>query len=147
MREVVTLPQLLAQVRVLLDQPLTLGVGQPLDLERLGDHRGDDPEKPDRVVVVAVALERADHGKRAGRLAIEHDRHADERDLLLVRLAALPRNSGSRLTCGTTTGLQLSTTRPVTPLANAVPSPLALGAGGRAQASTCSSFGVVASAA
>ena len=44
-REVVALLQLLPQVRVLVDQPLLVGLDQPVHLDRLRDHRSDDAEK------------------------------------------------------------------------------------------------------
>ena len=44
-REVVALAQLLPQVRVLVDQPPPLVLDQPLDLDRLRDHRRDDAEE------------------------------------------------------------------------------------------------------
>ena len=53
-REVVALPQLLPQVRVLVDQPPLLLLDQPLDLDRLRDHRRDDAEELDAAVVVAL---------------------------------------------------------------------------------------------
>ena len=63
--KVVALPQLLPQVRVLVDQPLVLRRHEPLHLERLADHRRDDAEERLRPVEVPVRLELQVHAERA----------------------------------------------------------------------------------
>ena len=116
--EVVALPQLLLQVRVLVDQPLVLRGDEPLHLERLPDHRGDDAEERLRALVVAVGLELQVDAERADDAAVEADRDADEAGFLGLRVvAAVARNTsvGSRLTRGTITALPVSTTLPMTP--------------------------------
>ena len=123
-REVVALAQLLPQVRVLVDQALLVLLDQPLDLDRLRDHRRDDAEELDAALEVALRLELEIDAERADGSAVEQDRHADEAELLVAPArAASPRdcrNAGSRLTRGTTIGLPLSTTLPVMPSPSAV---------------------------
>ena len=90
-REVVALLQLLAQVRVLVDQPLLVFLDQPLDLDRLRDARRDDAEELDVAVVVAIGIEPEIDAERADRAPVEQNRHADEAQLLLGQLRALRR--------------------------------------------------------
>ena len=89
--KVVALAQLLPQVCVLVEQLLALVVDQPLHLDGLRDHRGDDPEKFLRAVVVAIGLELEVDAECADRLAVQHDGHADEAELLLRQLGAFRR--------------------------------------------------------
>ena len=77
-REVVALAQLLPQVGVLVDQPAPFFLDEPLDVERLGDHRADDAEELDAALVVALRLELEVDGECAGGGALDEDRHADE---------------------------------------------------------------------
>jgi hypothetical protein len=117
-REVVALAQLLPQVRILVGEPPPLLVDHPLHVERLRDHAADDADELDAAVVVALRLEPQVDGERADRLAVEHDRNADEAQLLLGVLGAPRRKVEERrfaLTRGTTIGLLLSTTLPVMP--------------------------------
>ena len=117
-REVVALAQLLPEVRVLVDEPPLVLLDQPVDLQRLRDHRRDDAEELRAALEVALRLELEIDGERADGAAVQADRHADEAQLLvreLRRRAARCRNDGSRLTRGTTIGLPLWTTRPVIP--------------------------------
>ena len=78
-------------MRVLVEQLLALVVDQALHLDGLRDHRRDDAEKLLRAVVVAIGLELEVDAERADRLAVQHDRHADEAELLLRQLRALRR--------------------------------------------------------
>ncbi len=87
-RKVVALPELFAQVGILIDEPLPLGVDQPLHAHRLPDHRRHQPQHPHQMVVVPVALERQIQRQRPHRSPVDGDRHADETDLALVELAA-----------------------------------------------------------
>ena len=66
-REVVALAQLLPQVGVLVDQPAPFFLDQPLDVERLRDHRADDAEELDAAFVVALRLELQVDGERTDR--------------------------------------------------------------------------------
>ena len=70
-REVVALAQLSLQPDVLLHQPLALGLEQPLDLDRLRDHRGDDAEELAGALVVAVRLEPQLDAEHAGGAAVQ----------------------------------------------------------------------------
>ena len=90
-REVVALLQLLAQLRVLVDQPLLVLLDQALDLDRLRDARRHDAEELDAAVVVAIRVELEIDAERADRAPVEQDRHADEAELLLRQLRALRR--------------------------------------------------------
>jgi hypothetical protein len=89
--KVVALAQFLPQVCVLVEQLLALVVDQPLHLHGLRDHRGDDPEKFLRAVVVAIGLELEVDAQGADRFPVQHDRHADEAQLLLRQLRPLRR--------------------------------------------------------
>ena len=84
--EVVPLPELLPQVRVLVEQPPPLLLDQPLDVERLPDHRAHDAEELRAALVVAIALEAQVHAECADRPALLQDRHADETQLLAAGL-------------------------------------------------------------
>jgi hypothetical protein len=75
--------------RVFVEQLPALVVDEALHLDGLRDHRRDDPEKLLRAVVVAVGLELQVDAEGADGLAIQHDGHADEAQLLLRQLAAL----------------------------------------------------------
>ena len=90
-REVVALFQLLAQVRVLVDEPLPVGLDQPVHLHRLRDHRADDAEELDGAVVVAIRLEAQVDADGADGLAFERDRRGDVGQLLLGELGPLRR--------------------------------------------------------
>ena len=118
-REVVALAQLLAQVQVLVDQPLLVLLDQPLHLDGLRDARRHDPVELDAAIVVAIGIELEVDGERPDGAPVEQDRHADERELFLrrarCRFDARFRNAGSLLTRGTTIGLPLSTTLPTMP--------------------------------
>ena len=92
--EVVLGLQLLAQVRVLVDEPLPLRFHQALQPDRLADHRGDDAEELGRADVEAIGLERQLDEERADRPAGDRDRHAD--DAQLLGLAALGGTHGQR---------------------------------------------------
>ena len=83
--------ELVAQVRVLLDQPLTLRVDEPRRLDRVGDHRRDDAEECQRAIVVAAGVERQVDAERADRPAIDDERDADEAELLARELGTLVR--------------------------------------------------------
>jgi len=86
--EVVALAQLLPQVRVLVDEgPLVL-LDQPVDLQRLRDHRRDDAEELGAALEIALRLELEIDGERPDRAAVEADRHADEAQLLVRQLRA-----------------------------------------------------------
>ena len=91
--EVVLRLQLLAQVRVLVDQPLALGLDEALQPHRLADHRGDDAEELRGADVEPIGLERQLDEQRADRPAGDGDRHADDAELL--GLAALGRADGA----------------------------------------------------
>src|SRR3712207_9474797 len=52
--EVVTLPEFLPQVRVLVEQSGALGLDEVFDLDGLRRHRGDDREEVGRVLVVEI---------------------------------------------------------------------------------------------
>ena len=78
-------------MRVLVEQLLALVVDEALHLDGLRDHRCDDAEEFLRAVVVAIGLELEVDAQRADRLAVEHDRHADEAELLLRQLGPLRR--------------------------------------------------------
>ena len=88
-REVVALAELLPQVRVFVLEPAAILLDQPLNLDRLRQHRGDDPEKLPRPIEVAVRLELEVDRQGANRLAVQGDRHADEAQFLLGQLGAL----------------------------------------------------------
>ena len=117
--EVVALAQLLFEVRVLVDQPLVLRGDEPLHLERLPDHRGDDAVERLRALVVPVGLELQVDAERADDAPVEADRDADEarlpRPAASSRPVARSTSDGSRLTRGTITALPVSTTLPMTP--------------------------------
>src|SRR5262249_19018042 len=85
-REVVALAQLLLQVRVLVDQALLVFVDHPPGLERLGDHRGDDTEKLDAPLEVAIGLEPQIDRQRPDGAPVEEDRHTHEAELLVRQL-------------------------------------------------------------
>ena len=76
-REAVALLQLRAQVRVLVDEHLVVGLDQPVHPHGLRDHRPDDAEELRRALVVAVRLERQVDAEGADGLAVDADRHAD----------------------------------------------------------------------
>src|SRR6185436_7786492 len=80
--EAVPLAQLLAQVRVLVDQPPLVFLDQAVNLDRLANHRGDDAEELGVAFEIAIGLELQVDGERTDRAAVEEDRHADEAQLL-----------------------------------------------------------------
>ena len=83
-RKVVLLPQFLAEVLVLVDQAAFVLFDQPLNLDRLRDHRRHDAEKLDAAVEVALRLVAQVDAEGADRPAVQDDRHADEAQLLVV---------------------------------------------------------------
>src|SRR4051812_820597 len=86
LREVVALAQLLAQVRVLVDQPPLVLLDQPLNLHRLRDHRGDDAEELLAALEVPFRLVAEIDRQRADGAAGQDDRHADEAQFLVREL-------------------------------------------------------------
>ena len=90
MGELVALPQLLAELGVLLDQLAALGVDEALDAERLGDHARRDAKGTHRAVAVAPRDVALLDGQGAGRASVQGDGDADEGDLL-APLGALGR--------------------------------------------------------
>ena len=87
--EVVALAQLLPQVGVLVEQPPPLLLDQPLDVERLRDHRADDAEELHAAVEIALGLEAQVDAQRPDGGALQHDRHAHEAQFLAKAVAAL----------------------------------------------------------
>ena len=81
---------------VLVHQPPVLCGDEPLDLERLPDHRGHDAEEGLRSIEVAIRLELPVYAKRTDDPAIEADGHADEARLFLVRIVARRRAEDQR---------------------------------------------------
>ena len=75
-------------VFVLQRRPLRLD--QLVQLDRLGDHRGDDVEQPQAGVEVIRPAGLPIDAQRPDRLALQLDRHAEERDLLAVVAVAGP---------------------------------------------------------
>ena len=71
---------------VLVDEPPLVLLDQPLDLDRLGQHRGDDAHELDAAVEVALGLVAQIDAERADGAAVEQNRHADEAQLLVVAL-------------------------------------------------------------
>ena len=70
-REVVAFAQLLPKMRIFLDKLLPFRLNQPLDFQRLRDHRGHDPKKLDITIVVAVRLELQIDANGAGGLPVK----------------------------------------------------------------------------
>ena len=91
-REVVALAELLPQMGVLVFQAAAVLFDEPLNLDRLGQHRRHDAEELAGPVVVAVRLELQIDGQGADCLAIERDRDAHETQLLLRELRTLRRS-------------------------------------------------------
>ena len=85
--EVVALAQLLLEMGVLVDEALVLRRHQPLDLEGLADHRGDQAVERLGPFVVAVGLEPQVDAERADDAAVDANRDADEAELLPGRVA------------------------------------------------------------
>ena len=83
-REVVLLPQLLPEMLVLVDQAPLVLLDQPLDLDGLRDHRRDDAEELHAAVEVALRLVAQIDAEGADGAPVQHHRHADEAQLLLV---------------------------------------------------------------
>jgi hypothetical protein len=87
-REVVALAEFLAQVRVLVDQALPLGVHEPLHPDGLPHHRRHQAQHTHELVVVALPCERQVHRQRAHRLSVDDNRHAQKTDLAPIDLVA-----------------------------------------------------------
>jgi hypothetical protein len=100
-REVVPLPQLLTEVGVLGQQPAALVLHRPLNLQRLRDHRGDDPHEFHAAVEIAFGLEAQIDAEGADGLAVQEDRHAHEAELLASELAPCGAMQEIRLTAHT----------------------------------------------
>ena len=79
--EGVAVGELVAQVRVLLDQAPALGFRHARDLHGLRDHRADHAEELQRSLILPVPLEREVHRQRADGPAVDAQRHADEAQL------------------------------------------------------------------
>ena len=91
--EVVALLQLALELAVLVEQAGPLFLDHPVHLEALRDHRGHHAEEPGGALEVAALLELEVHRQRAGRLAVEHDGDADERQLGAARGLPLRRRA------------------------------------------------------
>ena len=65
--EVVALLQLLAELAVLLDEPLALRFHQPLHADGVADHGGDDAEELHLALEALVLVIRQGHAQRAHR--------------------------------------------------------------------------------
>ena len=92
MREVVPLAKLLPQMRVLVDEPPLVLVDQPVDLDRLRDHRRDHAEELHAAVERALRIEFEVDCQRPHRAPVEDDGDADEAQFL-VRELGTPRRA------------------------------------------------------
>ncbi len=90
-REIIAFAQLALEVRVLLAQPLALGVDDALDADRLRHERRDHPQELHRPIEIALELEAKVGAERPDRLAVQQNRHADVADLLAGELRAFGR--------------------------------------------------------
>ena len=111
--QLVALPQLLAELGVLLDESLALAFHQAMDPDRLRHHRRRDPEHLHHPLGVPLGHERQLDRERPGARALHQDGHAQEAHLLLVPprvardgameevgLLAQPRDHGRRPALG-----------------------------------------------
>ncbi len=88
-REVVPLLELLPQMRVLVDELLTLGLNQPVDPDRLGDHGRDHTDELCGARVVAIGLEPQIDADHADSSSFNDDGGGDVGKLLSGKLGAV----------------------------------------------------------
>ena len=82
--ELVALAQLLAQLAVLLHQPLAFTLDQPVDADRLRDHRRDDPQRLDHPLGVLLRHEEHFDAERSGAGALQENRHTEKAHVHLL---------------------------------------------------------------
>ena len=84
--DVVALAQLLAELRVLVEEALPFRLHEVVDAHGLADHRAHDPEELRLLLVAPVLVVGQRHPERPHRVLVRLDGHADERQLVLPRL-------------------------------------------------------------